>query len=158
MNSFHGRTNADDDWVGVTGARSVANPPDQPDRLGPQNQPDRPGPPSLPDPAGLRFRLGNNHVPEIICLGPSLADHPAGADPLEGAERAYRAVAEPLATAYASIAKLGSGTRQGMVTDMWAQAVARGRAVRRQSCCFLYALPGCHECAGCPRLAVSGTR
>ena len=26
-------------------------------------------------------------------------------------------------------------------------------AVERRSCCFIYALPGCHECAGCPRLS-----
>jgi ferric iron reductase protein FhuF len=57
-----------------------------------------------------------------------------------------------VAAAYPAIAKLGSATRAGLVTDMWRQAVARGRAVERESCCFLYVMPGCHECAGCPRL------
>ena len=49
-----------------------------------------------------------------------------------------------------------------MVEDLWEMALREARvalghgmgaAVERRSCCFIYALPGCHECAGCPRLA-----
>jgi ferric iron reductase protein FhuF len=49
-----------------------------------------------------------------------------------------------------------------MVDDVWAMALHRaqqavgerpGRPPQRQSCCFIYALPGTHECTGCPRLS-----
>lgn len=112
------------------------------------------------DPGQLTFTVGPQHVPDRVRLGAvrALAAAPPGpgrgaADPLEVAEAAYRGVAEPLAAAYPSICKLGSATRAGLVRDMWHQAVARGRVVERWSCCFLYALPGCTECAGCPRMA-----
>lgn len=132
-------------------------------------------------PGGLAFTLGPNHVPDRIRLGRNstsefasgrLQSDPVTSDEglreastfvgrngivLESAERDYRAVAEPMAAAYESIVRIGSATRSGMVTDMWRQAVAAGKAVERESCCFLYALPGCHECAGCPRLRTPGT-
>lgn len=132
-----------------------------------------------PDPARLTFRLGTNHVPEAIRLPADMASWrpltgPGASSPearsaeamlggaWEAAERDYRAVAEPLATAYEAIVHLGSGTRLGMVTDLWRQAVhaATGQPsiVQRDSCCFLYALPGCHECAGCPRLRTAPQR
>ncbi|MBK8729577.1 MAG: hypothetical protein IPM00_09455 [Tetrasphaera sp.] len=101
--------------------------------------------------AQLRFTLGPNHVPDRVRL-PRLSPTGGPGSGLALAEREYRAVAEPVAAAYPAIAKLGSATRAGLVTDMWRQAVARGRAVERESCCFLYVMPGCHECGGCPRL------
>ena len=117
-----------------------------------------------PDPGSLEFTIGPNLVPDRIRL-PAIS--PEGSEFASGrletrpeansrpgqtlAERDYRAVAEPFAAAYPSIVRLGTATRQGMVTDMWAGALADG-PVARESCCFLYALPGCHECAGCPRL------
>ena len=137
------------------------------------------GPAWTPDPARLTFRLGAHHVPETIQLpadlgswrpltGPEAKSRGTSttetttAEAWEAAERDYRAVAEPLATAYEAIVHLGSGTRLGMVTDLWRQAVhaATGQPsiVQRDSCCFLYALPGCHECAGCPRLRTAPQR
>ncbi len=105
------------------------------------------------DPATLTFTLGPHGTPEQVRLAPPTP----GLDATwEVAERDYRRLAEPLATAYRSIVTIGSGTRLGMVDDLWAMAVrdATGdpHVVARRSCCFLYALPGCHECAGCPRL------
>ncbi|XVX20963.1 (2Fe-2S)-binding protein [Actinomycetota bacterium] len=55
---------------------------------------------------------------------------------------------------------MSSRQRTGMVSDMWArawesataQAQGRGPVPQpRRSCCFIFALPGCEECAGCPR-------
>lgn len=117
--------------------------------------------PWIPSPSQLTFDLGPGGSPTRIHLGSLLSV--TASEPLEGsaeavtggrereAEGLYREVAEPLATAYASIAPIGPRTRAAMVTDMWRLALAKGRAVERESCCFLYALPGCHECAGCPR-------
>jgi FhuF 2Fe-2S C-terminal domain len=88
---------------------------------------------------------------------------------LTRAERDYRAVAAPVAVAYESLVRLGPHTRAAMVDDMWAAArreaesaagLLRPGVAPRASCCLLYALPGCVECAGCPRLrpsAASGT-
>jgi hypothetical protein len=117
-----------------------------------------------PDPGALEFTIGPNLVPDRVRLP---ATSPEGSEFASGrlgtraeanseasaslAERDYRQVAQPLATAYPSLVRMGTATRQGMVSDMWAGALADG-PVARESCCFLYALPGCHECAGCPRL------
>ena len=105
----------------------------------------------MPSPAELTFDLGPGGSPTGIRLGALLP-----VTDLVAAEREFRAIAEPLATAYPSIASIGPRARAALVTDMWAQAVAGGRPVDRESCCFLYALPGCHECAGCPRLRTPG--
>ena len=73
----------------------------------------------------------------------------------------YREVAEPIAAAYPAIVRLGPHTRSGMVADMWGAAerealgaagLIQPGALARESCCLIYALPGCVECAGCPRL------
>lgn len=80
---------------------------------------------------------------------------------LEGARTAYRALGHELAGAYDTGVKMSTRQRFGMVDDLWEMAVREARAatgggwgptVERRSCCFIYALPGCHECAGCPRL------
>ncbi len=80
------------------------------------------------------------------------------ADParrLEMAQRAYLDAGRRLADAYRPGVHLGRHQRLAMVDDVWAMAVARLRnrpPVERASCCYLYAVPGTHECAGCPRL------
>lgn len=80
------------------------------------------------------------------------------ADPaqrLEAARRAYVDVGRELAENYHPGVNLGRHQRLAMVDDLWAMAVARLRRrppVERASCCYLYAVPGTHECAGCPRL------
>jgi hypothetical protein len=75
---------------------------------------------------------------------------------LEAARAAYRVDALELALGYHSTVKLGEHTRRTMVDDVWAMALARAsgrRPPERGSCCFIYVLPGVHECTGCPRLS-----
>lgn len=100
----------------------------------------------MPSPAELTFDLGPGGSPTGIRLGALLpvtdlvaAERGASGD--RGAPRH----GIPIDCLHRS-----TGASR-LVTDMWAQAVAGGRPVDRESCCFLYALPGCHEC-GCPRL------
>ena len=111
--------------------------------------------------ADLTFERGPGAVPRLVEVGDLVrtADEPFEVR-LSRAERDYRTVAEPLARSYPSTRRMGSHQRSGMVSDMWAEAArdARTRAgdlplgeTRRISCCLIYALPGCHECAGCPR-------
>jgi hypothetical protein len=83
-------------------------------------------------------------------ITPALLD-----DRLEAARAAYRVDAAELALGYRSEAKLGERTRLAMVDDVWAMTLSRARGQRppqRGSCCFIYVLPGAHECSGCPRL------
>lgn len=80
---------------------------------------------------------------------------------IHGARTAYRVLGRDIAGAYESDVKMSTRQRFGMVEDLWAMAERDARAatgggwgpvVERRSCCFIYALPGCVECAGCPRL------
>lgn len=80
---------------------------------------------------------------------------------LERARTAYRRLGLDIAERYEPGVKMSTRQRLGMVEDVWAMAERDARAatgdgwsaaVERLSCCFIYALPGCHECAGCPRL------
>ena len=78
---------------------------------------------------------------------------------LEAARAAYRQDAVELALGYQSPVRLGEHSRRAMVDDVWAMALARASGQRppeRGSCCFIYVLPGVHECSGCPRLAGTG--
>jgi hypothetical protein len=109
----------------------------------------------------LTFALDPALVPREVRLHDLVADSGSLDARLTRAERDYRAVALPLATAYESVVRLGPHTREAMVDDMWAAArreaesaagVLRPGVAPRGSCCLLYALPGCVECAGCPRL------
>jgi hypothetical protein len=90
---------------------------------------------------------------------------PADADldrRIDGARTAYGELATQIAQRYDVGVKMSSHQRFGMVDDLWQMALREARAavgqglgppVERASCCFIYALPGCHECAGCPRLS-----
>jgi hypothetical protein len=74
------------------------------------------------------------------------------------AERRYEAHASAFAELYAPGSRLGTHARRALVADSWAVAWARATGAappRRGTCCLIYALPGAHECAGCPRLARS---
>lgn len=114
------------------------------------------------DLAALTFELGTGGVPRLVELGAldPVVDLPLGSA-LVQAEADYLEVAEPLARSYTSTRRMSSQQRLAMVRDMWAEA-ARGVRVRageftlaeprRTSCCLIYCLPGCVECAGCPRL------
>ena len=113
------------------------------------------------DLSGLTFTVGASLVPAAVRLARLVPDDAPMPDRLERAERAYRSVAEPAAAAYPSIVRLGPHTRAAMVDDMWTAArreaesaagLVRPGPSHRESCCLIYALPGCVECAGCPRL------
>lgn len=112
----------------------------------------------LPD---LTFSLGGALVPDVVRLAGLVADDGDLDARLDTAEADYRAVAAPLAETYPSPVRLGPHVRSALVDDMWAAArreaegaagVVRPGTLPRQSCCLIYALPGCVECAGCPRL------
>ncbi|MGL4177558.1 MAG: (2Fe-2S)-binding protein [Dermatophilaceae bacterium] len=110
----------------------------------------------------LSFTLGSNLVPETVRLTGLEPDDAPLAERLDRAELDYRSVAVPLARGFRSLVRLGPHTRAGMVDDMWTEARRAAAAAAsvhvsaevptRSSCCLLYALPGCVECAGCPRL------
>ena len=74
----------------------------------------------------------------------------------ELAKRSYAEHARAFAAVYAPGSRLHPHARQALVADGWAIAWARAtRAAppHRKTCCLIYALPGAHECAGCPRLS-----
>jgi hypothetical protein len=111
---------------------------------------------------GLTFALGGGLVPGLVRLTELVTDNGDLGGRMGRAEADYRAVAEPLARRYPAAVRLGPHTRSALVDDMWAAASREALAVtgaglglgvtRRESCCLIYALPGCVECAGCPRL------
>jgi hypothetical protein len=110
-----------------------------------------------PAQAGLTFALQPTQLYPVAAqfrrrtVTPALLD-----DRLDAARAAYREDAVELALGYRSGANLGERTRLAMVDDVWAMTLARARGQRpprRGSCCFIYVLPGVHECAGCPRLS-----
>ena len=113
------------------------------------------------DLTALTFDLGPTLVPSTVRLTALQSDAGPLAERMDRAERDYRAVAGPVATAYASLVRLGPHTREALVDDMWSAArreaegaagLLRPGVAARESCCLIYALPGCVECAGCPRL------
>ncbi len=112
------------------------------------------------DLASLSYSLGPALVPDRVRITTFESDAGDLVARLDRARRDYRAIAEPLATAYPAVVRLGPHTRDAMVDDMWqaaerealgAAGVVRTGVVARESCCLIYALPGCGECAGCPR-------
>lgn len=73
---------------------------------------------------------------------------------LDAARAGYVATARAIAQDLPTPTKMSSRQRLGMVEDMWEMALARLHGApppERESCCLLYALPGCAPCAGCPR-------
>lgn len=78
---------------------------------------------------------------------------------MAAAQTAYEDHALAFAEAYEPDARLGPQQRLGTVSDVWAMARQRalgGPQPQRESCCFIYALPGAHECHSCPRRAQAG--
>jgi hypothetical protein len=115
--------------------------------------------PMVEDLAHLTYLVNLNsielHIPQWRVVDGE-RQHP---DRLEAARSAYRVDAVELALGYRSDANLGRRTRLAMVEDVWAMTLARARGQRppeRGSCCFIYVLPGVHECSGCPRLSSTG--
>ncbi len=119
------------------------------------------------DLTGLTFDLGSGLVPSRVRLTGLQPDAGTLAERMERAERDYRAVAEPVAAAYPAQVRVGPHTRTALVDDMWSAArreaetatgLFRPGVPPRESCCLIYALPGCVECAGCPRLRPTPTQ
>ncbi|WP_404386150.1 (2Fe-2S)-binding protein [Knoellia locipacati] len=114
--------------------------------------------------SGLSCDLAPGLYPERIgFLAVEPADHEPAAR-VEEARTAYLRLGREIANAYDVDVKMSTRQRLGMVEDLWEMALREARAatgggwgptVERRSCCLIYALPGCHECAGCPRLTTS---
>lgn len=114
-------------------------------------------------PASLSFELapGQHYPCHVQFRDATPADGDRDARP-QAAHTAYRAIATPFATLYSPGVRLGPHQRHAMVADVWATAVHRATqsvlqppappVPERDSCCFIYTLPGAHECEGCPRL------
>ena len=112
----------------------------------------------------LRFDLAD---PELYPCDVSIA----GGDVLTVADRAERESlaqqryvehAQRFATSYDAGVKMSSKQRLGAVRDTWAIASRRAAEAclssapqprMRESCCFIFALPGALTCATCPRRA-----
>lgn len=126
--------------------------------------------PFAPDLDGnsLFFSISSvGHFPERVWLSKGSAHAHSSVD-----VRVDRTRAQFVATATDFVdrvdvgVKMSSRQRRGMVHDCWAMAVRDlesvltgrpARVVARRSCCFVYALPGCRECAGCPRSAAASS-
>ncbi|MFN2319418.1 MAG: (2Fe-2S)-binding protein [Dermatophilaceae bacterium] len=111
--------------------------------------------------SAVSFELGPGGVPRLVEVGGLEQGADSLEERLEMAESDYLEVAEPMARAYRSTRPMSTHQRSGMVRDIWAEAARAARArtgsfplaePRRTSCCLIYALPGCVECSGCPRL------
>ncbi|MGB3762138.1 MAG: (2Fe-2S)-binding protein [Ornithinimicrobium sp.] len=78
----------------------------------------------------------------------------AGATPRNtNPQAAYRELARAFIDGYRPGIPMSSRQRSGLVRDVWLSATraAPSDVVLRQSCCLIFALPGLHCCAGCPR-------
>ncbi len=114
--------------------------------------------------SGLSCDIAPGLYPERMGF---LVVEPADPDPAvraNAARTAYLRLGREIASAYDVDVKMSTRQRFGMVEDLWEMALREARAatgggwgptVQRRSCCLIYALPGCHECAGCPRLATA---
>lgn len=120
--------------------------------------------PWLPDasPEALRFELDEfEHYPVAVSLRPG--DIESVAHPqirLRRAREKYEEHAMRFATAYSPGVKMSSRQRFGMVRDTWAACLDQARMSVtetpsrlgiRESCCFIYVLPGVQTCRRCPR-------
>lgn len=117
----------------------------------------------VPEPAGLGFELAPALHPSRIVVMPERTRiwvEPHAATRTAAARASYDALVADVVAGYAPEVRMGSRQRWGVVDDMWEAAVRRGagaagRTVEpepvRTSCCFIFVLPGMHECASCPR-------
>ncbi|MEO6999171.1 MAG: (2Fe-2S)-binding protein [Terracoccus sp.] len=116
-----------------------------------------------PEPAGLGFELAPALYPSRIVVLPErtrLWVEPHAGTRAVAARASYDALVADVVAGYAPEVRMGSRQRWGVVDDMWRAAVRRGAGAAgrvvgtepvRTSCCFIFVLPGMHECASCPR-------
>ncbi|MBW8172093.1 (2Fe-2S)-binding protein [Ornithinimicrobium sp. Arc0846-15] len=92
--------------------------------------------------------------PRSLCLPSEYESNPARSEDWAAtAEPAYREWARQFLAGYLPDVAMSSKQRRGLVEDVW-NAAAQPSAITaagRQACCFIFALPGASECAGCPR-------
>lgn len=121
----------------------------------------------LPDasPDALRFDLdGSDHYPIALSLverGIETVPHPQVR--LRRAREKYEEHGYRFASSYDPGVKMSSRQRYGLVRDTWAMTLDQARTsvtgqpsrLRgfRESCCFIFALPGAQTCHRCPRSA-----
>lgn len=111
-------------------------------------------------PGAITFDLAPACYPDRIGFA---AVKPSTLEPqerLEAARAAYLEQAHPVAARYVAGARFGRHQRAAMVRDVWAMAehaarsshrLPAGAPPERESCCYIYVLPGAQECAACPR-------
>lgn len=108
--------------------------------------------------AGLGIELAPGLYPDRFVIDPasvSVSEVERKEACLEQGRAAYLSLVSDVVTAYAPDVRASTRQRWGIVEDVWRTAVARAQDrpdPRRVSCCFIYALPGMHPCAVCPRL------
>ncbi|WP_168583256.1 (2Fe-2S)-binding protein [Gephyromycinifex aptenodytis] len=122
----------------------------------------------LPDasPEALRFDLDEmEHYPVALSLSPGNVESvPHPQIRLRRAREKYEAHANRFAAAYNPGVKMSSRQRYGLVRDTWSMTLDQARTGvaaapsmltgLRESCCFIFALPGAMTCTRCPRNAV----
>jgi hypothetical protein len=104
--------------------------------------------------SGLSFALAPGY-PYPVRARLRLAPATGHATDLDRSHAAYLQAGRRFAQAYDPGVRIGPHQRRAMVDDVWAMAEsdALGKPpAPRASCCFIFTLPGTHECAGCPRL------
>lgn len=125
----------------------------------------------LPDasPEAVRFDLADGQwFPVAVSLAPGPTERiPQPQLRFLRAREKYEEHARRFADSYRPGVKMSSRQRYGLVRDTWAEALdgARtqvlhepSRLTLRESCCFIYALPGALACARCPRNAAVSCR
>lgn len=117
----------------------------------------------VPEPRALGFELAPGLYPTRIVVLPEHTGLEVEPDPprrWQRARAAYDAIVEPVVRGFAPEVRMGSRQRWGVVDDMWQTAARRaagaagesvGPEPMRTSCCFIFVLPGLHECSSCPR-------
>lgn len=118
----------------------------------------------LPDasPESLRFDLDDVELYPVAQSigGENVMRVPHPQVRLVEARRAYEAHARRFAESYRPGVKMSSKQRYGLVRDTWAALSDSARTSvlhepsrlgLRESCCFIFALPGANTCARCPR-------
>lgn len=119
-------------------------------------------------PEVIRFdRSDEAGYPDAVALSVGHAYREPDADRrMQAAGERYLDHAHRFVHGYRPPVKMSSRQRTGMVSDVWTMAVEAFRSALgqpgqpgwRQSCCFIFALPGATECSRCPRRRPASAR
>ncbi len=83
-----------------------------------------------------------------------VVDEPPEECPGADLRAAYLSRSQEFISGYRPGVPMSSWQRSGLIRDVWLAATSppgRATVIKRQSCCFIYALQGLRCCAGCPR-------